>query len=328
VTRSSQPLRVAFVGATAASYAGRVRRHLKTECEFLLVDESAALGVLPDADVVVTFVFTQEMGAAARRLRLLQVPGAGLDRVDWSAMPSGSRVATAYGHENSIAEYVVGALLALSRGFSWVDAALRQGRWEGSWMAGAPPWPELAGKTLGLLGYGRIGERVAQLGRALGMEVWAIRRRPEAAGSHGLAFLGGPKDVEKVLGRADYLVIALPLAAETRGLLGDKRLRLMKPTAFLVNVSRAEIVDEGALYEALRDRRIAGAALDVWYQYPKGGGPTYPSRYPFHELPNVLMTPHLSAWTEGTHEARARLIAENIERLARGETPLNLVPAP
>ncbi len=326
--RSSQPLRVAFVGATAASYAGRVRRHLKTECEFLLVDESAALGVLPDADVVVTFVFTQEMGAAAWRLRLLQVPGAGLDRVDWSAMPSGSRVANAYGHENGIAEYVVGALLALSRGFSRVDAALRQGRWEGSWMAGAPPWPELAGKTLGLLGYGRIGERVAQLGRALGMEVWAIRRRPEAAGSHGLAFLGGPKDVEKVLARADYLVIALPLAAETRGLLGDKRLRLMKPTAFLVNVSRAEIVDEGALYEALRDRRIAGAALDVWYQYPKGDGPTYPSRFPFHELPNVLMTPHLSGWTEGTHEARARLVAENIERLARGETPLNLVPAP
>ena len=100
----------------------------------------------------------------------------------------------------------------------------------------------------------------------------------------------------------------------------------MKPGALLVNVARAEIADEDALYDALVQRTIAGAALDVWYRYPTGTGPTFPGRRPFHELPNVLMTPHVAGWTEGTLEARAKLIAENIGRAARGEPPLNLIP--
>ncbi len=131
-----------------------------------------------------------------------------------------------------------------------------------------------------------------------------------------------------MLTRADYLAITLPLTPETRGLLGDPELRAMKPTALLVNVARAEIVDEDALYEALAERRIAGAALDVWYRYPSDPHPTLPAQRPFHELPNVLMTPHVSGWTEGMVEARATLIAENIHRAARGEPPLNQISSP
>ena len=100
----------------------------------------------------------------------------------------------------------------------------------------------------------------------------------------------------------------------------------MKPTAILVNVSRAQIVDEDALFAALAERRIAGAALDVWYRYPQEPGPCLPSRRAFHELPNVLMTPHVSGWTDGMLEARATLIAGNIARTARGERPENMVP--
>lgn len=100
----------------------------------------------------------------------------------------------------------------------------------------------------------------------------------------------------------------------------------MKPTAILINVARAEIVDETALYAALATRKIAAAALDVWYRYPTTAGPTGPAREPFHELPNVLMTPHVSGWTEGMLEARATVIAENIHRTARGEPPLHLIP--
>ena len=99
----------------------------------------------------------------------------------------------------------------------------------------------------------------------------------------------------------------------------------MKSTVFLINVSRAEIVEEDALYEALAQRSIAGAALDVWYRYPREAVRTAPATRPFHELPNVLMTPHVSGWTDGMLEARAKLIAENIRRVANGETPLNLV---
>jgi phosphoglycerate dehydrogenase-like enzyme len=100
----------------------------------------------------------------------------------------------------------------------------------------------------------------------------------------------------------------------------------MRRTAMLVNVARGEVVDEDALYQALAEGQIAGAALDVWYRYPTASGPTLPARRPFHELPNVLMTPHVSGWTEGMLAARAAVIAGNIERVARGDAPENLVP--
>ena len=194
-------------------------------------------------------------------------------------------------------------------------------------MGSAPlaPWPELAGKTLGILGYGRIGQALARRARAFDMEVWAIRREVARSDSEGLAFLGGPDALGEVVRRADYLAVTLSLTEATRGILGERELRMMKPTAVLINVARAEIVDEEALYRALAEKRIAGGVLDVWYRYPTDAGPTLPARRPFHELANVLMTPHVSGWTEGMLEARAKLIAENIQRTARGEPPLNLI---
>ena len=279
-------------------------------------------------DVLITLGFTREMAAAAKRLKLVQVPGAGLDRIDRAALPAGVLLANVYGHEIGIAEYVLGAMLALTRGFARLDAALRRGAWESQWAVGSSPpapWPELAGKTLGILGYGRIGRALARRARAFDMEVCAIRREVTRSDSDELAFLVGPDALGEVVRRADYLAVTLSLTEATRGILGEQELRMMKPTAVLINVARAEIVDEDALYRALAEQRIAGAILDVWYRYPKAAGPTLPARRPFHELPNVLMTPHVSGWTEGMLEARAKLIAENIERTARGESPLNLI---
>jgi phosphoglycerate dehydrogenase-like enzyme len=323
--------RVAFVGALAASFADRVRAHLAVPCEIVLTDETVVASQLPEVDVLVTLVFTAAMGAAAKRLRLVQVPGAGLDRIDRSALPPGASLANVYGHETGIAEYVLGAMLAVSRSFGRLDRSLRAGRWESQWVPGVPPppvWPELAGKTLGILGYGRIGRAVARRARAFDMAVWATQRHATRSDTQELAFLGGPEALDAVLRRADYLAITLPLTEATRGLLGERELGLMKPTAVLINVARAEIVEEEALYRALAERTIAGAALDVWYRYPNGPGPTFPARLRFHELPNVLMTPHVSGWTEGMLEARAKLIAENIQRIARGESPVNLIPSP
>ena len=323
-------LRVAFAGTFAARLEERVRAHLEIPCDMIRADETEIVSQLPEVDVLVTMVFTAEMGAASRRLKLVQVPGAGLDRIDRSALPIGTWLANAYGHEIGIAEYVIGAMLALTRDFARVDASLRQGHWESQWAVSTPPpapWPELAGKTLGILGYGRIGQCVARRAQAFDMAVWAIRRDIARSDTHGLAFLGGPDALDEVLRRADYLVLTLSLTEATRSLLGEREFRLMKPTAVQINVARAEIVEEAALYQALAQRTIAGAALDVWYHYPKGSGPTFPARSAFWELPNVLMTPHVSGWTEGMLEARATLIAENIHRAARRESPVNLIPA-
>jgi phosphoglycerate dehydrogenase-like enzyme len=295
-----------------------------------VADESAIVSSLPGVDVLVTMAFTREMGAAATRLKLVQVPGAGLDRIDRAALPEGAWLANAYGHETGIAEYILGAMLGLTRGFSRLDAALRRGTWESQWAVGAAPpplWPELAGKTLGIVGYGRIGQGVARRARAFDMEILAIRRDVGQSAEDDLDLLGGLDILDEVLGRSDYLVLTLPLTPATRGLIGEAQLRSMQATAVLVNVSRADIVDEQALYQALAERRLAGAALDVWYRYPTEAVPTWPARQPFHELPNVLMTPHVSGWTEGMMAARATLIAENIARAARGEPPVNQIPA-
>jgi phosphoglycerate dehydrogenase-like enzyme len=322
------PLRVGFAGAFSVHFADRVRAHLDVPCDVVLADDAAIVDRLPDLDVLVPLAFTREMGAAARRLRLVQTPGAGVDRIDQSAIPPGAWLCNAYGHETGIAEYVMGAMLASCRAFGRLDRGLRAGSWEGSWAWSAPPWPELAGKTVGILGYGRIGQAVARRARAFDMTVRGIRRNPsDPAAAEAGVFVTGPETLDAVLRAADYLVVSLPLSPATRGLLDGRALGLMKRTAVVVNVARAEIADEEALYRALRDGTIGGAVLDVWYRYPTDTRPTLPAAQPFHELPNVIMTPHVAGWTEGTVEARARLIAENIGRIARGERPVNVVRA-
>jgi phosphoglycerate dehydrogenase-like enzyme len=321
-------LTVALAGTFAGSLEAPLRAQLGVPCEIVVADERAIVGKLGDVDVLVTMAFTREMGAAARRLMLVQVPGAGLDRIDRAALPAGTALANAYGHEIGIAEYIFGAMLAIARDFGRLDTALRRGVWASQWAVGTPappPWPELAGKTLGILGYGRIGAALARRARAFDMEICAIRRDVARSASDDLALLGGLEILDEVLRRADYVAITLPATAATRGLIGEAQLATMKRTAVLVNVARAEIVDEEALYRALAKRVIAAAALDVWYRYPTDAAPTPPARPPFHELPNVLMTPHVSGWTEGMLQARVRVIADNIRRIARGEPPENLI---
>ena len=227
-------------------------------------DEAEIISRLAEVDVLVTMVLTAETGRAATRIKLVQVPGAGLDRIDRSVLPDGASLANAHGHETGIAEYVIGAMLALTREFSRVDAALRVGEWRSQWAVGSQPppaWPELAGKTIGVLGYGRIGQAVAQRLRAFDMKICAIRRDIRLATNHDPALVGGPEMMDEVLQRSDYVVISMPATPHTIGCIDRRRLGLMKSTAFLINVSRAEIVEEDALYEALAQRSMSGIAI-------------------------------------------------------------------
>jgi phosphoglycerate dehydrogenase-like enzyme len=321
-------MKIAFAGSFAVRMMEPVRARLSVPCDVVGDDEARILPHLADADVLVSMGFVREMAAAGPGLRLVQAPGAGLDRIDRTALRPGMYLANAFGHEVGIAEYVIGAMIALTRSFGRLDASLRQGRWDSQWAVGvpAPPlWPELAGKTLGVLGFGHIGQAVARRAKAFDMRVCAIRRQAQTETPEGVAFIGGPERLDEVLQEADFLAITMSLSPETRGLLDGRRLALMKPSACLINVARGEIVDEAALYRALASGALAGAALDVWYRYPTAAGTLLPSMQPFHELGNVLMTPHVSGWTEGMIEARAALIADNIDRIARGEPPRNAV---
>jgi phosphoglycerate dehydrogenase-like enzyme len=178
---------------------------------------------------------------------------------------------------------------------------------------GLPRASELSGRAIGIIGFGHIGREIARLAAPFDMRIRHIRSRHMRA------------ELEALLAESDFVVVTCPLSDETRGMLGAAELARMRPTASLINVARGEILDEEALYEALRDRRIRSAAIDVWYQYPRDGGSRMPSRFPFAELENVILTPHSSAWTERVVALRFRDIASNIDRLAAGEPLTNVV---
>ncbi|RDJ19696.1 hypothetical protein DWF00_19635 [Bosea caraganae] len=271
-------------------------------------------------DVVVSIRFKRPDGAPP--FALLHVPGAGLDGIDLPALQPACRVCNVFEHEIPIAEYVLHAML----GWEIRPDAMRftAAGW-GEAHRNRKPHGELAGKTLGIIGFGRIGRAIAERARAFGMRIATLDR---SIGSYAALVDERipPGDLHRLLGLSDYVALACPLSESTRGLIGAAELAAMSPSGVLINVSRAEIVAEAALYDALAQRRIGGAILDVWYRYPAGAQDNpAPSAFPFLDLPNVVATPHSSAWTTALPGRRYRIIAENIRRLRAGEPLLNQV---
>jgi len=284
-------------------------------------DREALRRELADADALLCNRLEPEDTEGANRLRLVQALSAGADRVVREAVPPGCALCNLFGHEQAIAEWCLMAMLALSRRLLTYDRRLREGDWSPDL-----PWEvELAGRVVGTIGYGHIGRRVAELARALGMDASAATRSPSDERADGLRRLVSLGDLGELLEEVDFAVVAVPSTAETRGLVSVAELERLGPHSFLLNVARGDVVEERALYEALRDGRLAGAALDVWYRYPRGGAPTLPSDLPFHELDNVLMAPHVSGRTTGTQERRAGFLAEQLRRLADGRPLQNVL---
>ena len=179
---------------------------------------------------------------------------------------------------------------------------------------------ELHGKTMGIVSYGSIGQATAALANAFGMTVWAHRRRPElCAGDPLVARAFGPDGLRDLLAGSDYVVVCSPLTPETRGFLGKAEIAAMKPSAVFINVGRGAVVDEAALAEALAEKRIRGAALDVFATEP------LPAESPLWDLDNVLVSPHSADHTPGWIDAAMLKFVLNFERYAAGEPLLNLV---
>jgi len=256
---------------------------------------------------------------------LLQSVAAGLDQIDLAAVPRGVTVCNVFGHEPAIAEYVIMTMLVLTHRLFDSVTAFRAGSWRASQMAGGSPHGEVLGRTMGIVGYGRIGREVARRAQGLGCRIVAANRSPVAEPAPAEQIFSFA-ELDQMLPQCGTLVIACALAPETEGLIDARRLALMEPGALLINIARAPIVDEDALYAALQNGVLGGAALDVWWQYLSPAEPgRRPSRRPFHELPNVLMTPHCSGFTDGTVERRWGTVAANLDRFARGEPLENIV---
>jgi phosphoglycerate dehydrogenase-like enzyme len=281
--------------------------------------------MLADAEVLVSAVFTEEMAAACTRLRLLVCPPAGTERIDRSALPARVLFEHGTGHEIPMAEYVMGCCVALRQHVLRADAALRRGRWAYGFQSGDGMLEELFGSRMGLIGFGSIGQEIVSRANAFGMSAAAVTMHPMAHRPHAsdMEFLGSitnAQDVDRVASSADQLVICCELSRETEGLIDARRLRLMRPNAVLINVARGAIVVEADLFEALKERRIAGAALDVWYRYPdEPRHERLPAHLPFWELDNVIMTPHASGWTAAAKRRRLEAMARAINEFARGK---------
>lgn len=287
---------------------------------------------LAAAEAVVTQYWSAGVPPAPR-LKLLQLPGAGFDAIDFEAVPAGCAVCNVYEHEIGISEYIVAALLEREVRIARMDAGLRRGEWRDGFVLAAPLHGELHGKTVGFVGYGRIARETARRLAPFGVRVAARTRSPDpdGPGAEFVADLAGMDRLDDMLPEVDYLVITCPLTDATRGLIDARHLALLGGDAVVVNVARGPIIDEEALYAACRDGAIGGAIIDTWYRYPDpSGGPgqrCLPSRFPFETLANVVMTPHASGWSAGLLERRWAVVADNLLRLERGEPLRHLLRA-
>ena len=312
-----------------------LRRSLPADVQWTfldITDEAAVCRPLEaGAEIYLGYQFNATMARAATELKFLQVSGTGTDEIDFASLGPSVIVANTFNHERSIAEWVIMAMLALSRQLLQSDRHLRSGLWDSIFYDPVQElYPALRGKTLGLVGFGHIGVEVAKLARPFEMEIMAVTRNPSTriGGDHGLAFLGRLDDLPRVLKAADYLVLAVPLESDTHRLIGPSQLDAMKSSAFLINVARAGLVDEDALFDALSAGRIKGAALDVWYRYPEardGTGQALPANRSFQLLDNVILTPHSSGSTEETYRLRAEDSARIIQRVLDGKELTNVV---
>ena len=281
-----------------------------------LFDPSAPLGPqLASADAVIDSggsVGTREMLDAARGVRLWQIMGSGFEHFDleyWGAR--GVAVANCPGSASApaLAERALMFCLMLAQQYGESRANVERG------VAYRPAGDELAGKLLGLVGFGASAMAFGRLARALGMRLAAVDIRPisdDEAAAHGLEWRGSDADLDSLIAMADVLSLHLHLNAQTRHIIDQRRMGLLKPGAFLINVARGELVDEPALISALDEGRLGGAALDVVATEPVDPGS------PLLRLPNVVLTPHTAGNTAGTLRRRAEFCAQNLDRLARG----------
>lgn len=219
------------------------------------------------------------------------------------------------------AETALALMLAAAKSVAQGDRNLRRGDW--TLRYSERPQLLLQGRTVLILGYGRIGRHMAPVCKALGMKVIGVRRslKPEDA-DDAYATVEAISVLPELLPNTDVLLIALPETPETKGLIGKGELERLPAHALLVNVGRGAVVDKAALYEALRDGTLAAAGIDVWYRYPKDEAArtnTLPSRYPFHELDNVTLSPHRAGWLGREDGSRMVYLADMLNAAARGD---------
>lgn len=275
-----------------------------------------------DAEIAFTGDIRPEQFAATHTLRWIHSPAAAIHQFLFPEFVASDVVLTNARevHGPVVAEQVIAMILALAKRIPEDVRFQMKHVWgqEILWNGNACP-REIAGSTLGLVGFGSIGRNVAVLAHALGMHVIAVREHP-AKDKPGFVHEVMPSSqLNDMLARSDYIVLSPPVTSATRGMIGREQLARMKPDAYLINVGRGPLIDEAALVEALRDRKIGGAALDVFDEEP------LPANSPFWDLENLLITPHTAGMTEKLWERHYALFSQNVRRYLDAKPLLGLV---
>jgi phosphoglycerate dehydrogenase-like enzyme len=279
---------------------------------------------LTRAEVVCAFQVPDNILELAPHLRWFQFPGAGVDNLQRSGLlrkDSPVVVTSVAGiHAVPISEYVFASMLLFAHHFPEMIRLQERRNWAIGRRWNALRGTELYGKTLGIIGLGGIGRRIAQLGRAFGMHVLGLRRSASSEMSDpDVDELYPPNHLRDLLAASDYVVLAVPLTPETERMIGEHELLAMRPNAYLVNISRGRVIDEQALIRALESGWIAGAGLDVTVEEP------LPQDSPLWEMPNVILTPHMSGLTDQYSARLTEVFTENLRRYRAGEPLLHIV---
>jgi phosphoglycerate dehydrogenase-like enzyme len=279
-----------------------------------IVQRNSYDGIEPamrDAEIVFTLSLRPEQFRAARNLRWIHAPTAAVHQFMFPELINRDVILTNSSevHGPVVAEHVIALIFALAKKIPQAVLLQERRAWgqEAMWNHGQH-LREIGGATLGLVGVGSIGCRVARMASALGMRVIAVREHVEKGIPEGVEAVFAPAELDELLGQSDFVVIAAPLLSATQGLINQERLAVMKPDAFLINVGRGAQVDELALADALRRRRIAGAALDVFEHEP------LPQDSPLWDLDNLLITPHAAGLTDKLWDRHYDLFSENLRR--------------
>ena len=317
-------------GRISAQYADFLRGELDDGWRVLVWDPDrdaveAFAPLAAEADAIVGAGIPTEVWPPTPKLKLFQIPFTGYDWTAPEAMPAGVPVCNCFEHETAIAEYVLLAMLEWRIGLRHMDAGFRAKGWDGMGPALAPYHGEIRDATVGIVGYGHIGAEVATRAAAFGMRVIGVRRSRQPTPAP-LDWLGTLERLDELLSESDFVLVACDLNDSTRGLIDADKLALMKPEGVIINVARGAVIEEAALYGALKEKRIGGAVIDVWYNYFDQGEPeVWPCNQPFQELDNVILSAHQCGWTREQVERRWRFVAANLERLAAGETLENQI---
>ncbi len=296
---------------------------LNEEINILYRDKSDIKEILKSADAVISGPIPEKYLDMAKKLKLIQVPYAGVDEFDLNDVMEerGIMLANVHGNALSVAEHAFGLILALAKGIVRNDRDLRRGYWHG-WMSREPNM-ELEGKTLCIIGLGSIGREIAKFGKVFGMNVIGVKKTVQNVENVDRVFSN--KEIDKAIKDADFIVIAVPTTEETKGFVDKNMLEKMKGK-YLVNVARGNVIDEAALFVALKNEVLKGAAIDTWWVYPeKPYEYRYPSHYPFWLLDNIIMSSHTAGYSDGSIRKNWTEAVKNVVNFFAGKPLKNII---